>query len=107
MKHTFLILVAMIITSAGCGRPIPRDELGNPIFKSRPLTSFNLTNCTVDVHYYTVANNITNRGSAFFVADDPTPQQVIQFATETPAFFFVVHRSRVVSVTFPHLLDQI
>jgi len=38
MIHTFIILVGMAILSGSCGRPIPRDELGNPIFNSRLAT---------------------------------------------------------------------
>ena len=78
----------------GCGRPAPRDANGNPIFNSRPLLSVDLTNCTVDVNYYTISNNIENSRSAFFVAESPTPEQVVRFATETPAFFFIIHSNR-------------
>lgn len=51
----------------------------------------------MDAYYYTITNNIADRGSAFFVADNPTSEQLMRFATETPAFFFIVHSNRVVS----------
>lgn len=56
-----------------------------------------LTNCSVAAYYYTIASNIENRGSAQFVSDNPTPEQVKQFAVSTPVFFFIIHTNRVVS----------
>jgi hypothetical protein len=96
MKKTLIMIIGIALFAIGCGRSIPRDKHGNPIFNSRPVFSFDLTNCSVDVHYYTITNNIADRGSVFFVADKPTAEQVMRFATETPAFFFIIHSNHVV-----------
>lgn len=95
-KSTILIVIALAL-AAGCGRKVPRDERGNPIFNSRPMGEFTLTNCSVAAYYYTISNNIANRGSAKFVADNPTPKQVKRFAVSTPVYFFIIHTNQVVS----------
>jgi hypothetical protein len=104
MKKNWFIVVAVVLLTCGCGRRIPRDEHGNPIFKSQAIGEFDLTNCSVAAYYYTMTNNIADRGSAFFVADQPTADQAMHFATHTPAFFFIIHTNRVVSalVTLEH-----
>ena len=86
-----------VLLACGCGRQVPRDENGNPIFNSQPMGEFTLTNCSVAAYYYTIASNIENRGSAHFVADNPTPEQVKRFAVSTPVYFFIIHTNRVVS----------
>lgn len=82
---------------SGCGKPVPRDKNGNPIFNSIHLETFPLSNCTVDAYYYTITNNIENPGSSMFVSKSPTAAQVESFAVIRPSYFFLVHSNRNVS----------
>lgn len=110
MKNNCLIILAVILFACGCGRKAPRDELGNPVFNSRQLRSLAFSDWVVDTLYYTMTNNIADRGSAFFVADSPTADQAFRFATRTPAYCFIIHTNRdpnaVAKVSAMVVLDQ-
>lgn len=100
-----LALLGMAFVLAGCGKPVPRDELGNPIFNSVHIATVPLSICTVDAYYYTMANNIENPGSSRFVSKAPTAAQAEAFAVTEPSYFFIVHSNRVVSCNV--MLDEI
>ena len=97
MKKTCFVVLIVITLVCGCGRTIPRDKQGNPIFNSRAMGEFTLTNCSIAAYYYTITSNVENRGSGYFVADNPTPKQVKRFAVSTPVFFFIIHTNRFVN----------
>jgi len=106
MKKTpYLVLFCIAIVVSGCGKPVPRDERGNAIFNSVPITSIFLSNCTVDAYYYPMANNIENIGSSRFVSKTPTAAQAKAFAISEPSYFFIVHSNR--NVRCLVLLDEI
>jgi hypothetical protein len=105
MKRTYVLLMCGVLMLSGCGRPVPRDENGNPIFNSVQIATVPLANCTVDAYYYTVTNNIENPGSSRFVNETPTAAQVESFAVTEPSYFFLVHSNR--NVRCIVMLDEV
>lgn len=106
MKKTiFLALICIVVMSSGCGRPVPRDKFGNPIFNSVYLETFSFSNCAVEAYYYTVANNIENPGSSRFVSKSPTAAQAELFAVTHPSYFFIISSDRVKRCSV--MLDEI
>ncbi len=93
-KMLNLAALCGILVICGCGKPVPRDENGNPIFNSVHLKSVPLPYCTVDAYYYTMTNNIENPGSSAFVSEAPTAEQAESFAVSRPSYFFIVHSNR-------------
>lgn len=104
-KKPHLVLLCIAIVASGCGKPVPRDERGNPIFNSVHITTVPFSNCTVDAYYYTIANNIENPGSSRFVSKTPTAAHVEAFAVTEPSYFFIVHSNR--NVRCMVMLDEI
>jgi hypothetical protein len=106
-KPLLIIAIAIIFVSSNAGSipvdskgnyiTVPVDRNGYPVFNSTSLGSFSLENCTVDVFYYPMKGNISDRGSAGFVAEEPTRDQAMRFATTTPAFYFAIHINHNVS----------
>lgn len=100
-----LAILCGLLVVCGCGKPVPRDENGNPIFNSVHLTSVPLPHCTVDAYYYTMTNNIENPGSSAFVSEAPTAEQAESFAVTRPSYFFIVHSNRNASCMV--MLDEV
>jgi hypothetical protein len=100
-----IALMCIALFAFGCGRPVPRDEHGNPIFNSAHITTIPLTNCTVDAYYYPMTSNIENPGSSRFVSHNPTAAQAEKFAVTEPSYFFIVHSNR--NATCSVMLDEV
>lgn len=98
-------LLCIAIVSSGCGKPVPRDEHGNPIFNSVHITSVSLPHCAVEAYYYSMTNNIENPGSSRFVSRNPTAVQAEDFAVTQPSYFFIVHSNRNASCMV--MLDEV
>lgn len=70
------------------------DENGNPIFNSIPIEEKNYDGYGISANYYTIANNIANPNSSVFVSRQPSGEQVFEFATNLPSYFWIIHKNR-------------
>jgi hypothetical protein len=70
------------------------DTNGNPVFNS--VTTGNETlksGIEVSANYYTLKNNIENKGSSAFVNENPSKEQVINAAQKYPSDFFILTKN--------------
>jgi hypothetical protein len=70
------------------------DRHGNPVFNSVLVSEESIGEVQLLANYYTLRNNIENRGSSVFVAHTPNLNQVREAAVKLPADFFVLTRAR-------------
>ena len=68
------------------------DKNGQLISEEK-LDNFELTSS-----YYTIHNNISNKGSSVYVNDNPTLAEYLNFARELPSYGFIVHQGQDVKV---------
>ena len=95
MKKIVLFLLIVIKLSNAFGQT---DKHGNPIFNSEPISEENFDIFELTSSYYTINNNISNKGSSVYVSDKPTSAEYLKFARELPSNFFIVHRGESVMV---------
>jgi len=68
------------------------DKNGNPVFNSVSTDEETLGDVHLFSNYYTLKNNIENKSSSVFIAENPTLDQVEQAATGLPSDFFVIRK---------------
>lgn len=85
---TFLLQLNCISQVAGI------DENGNPIFNSIPIGENDYDGYGIAANYYTISDNIANPNSSVFVSKHPTGDQIFQFATNQPSYFWILHKDR-------------
>lgn len=73
------------------------DENGNPIFNSINLEEKEYDEYGISANYYTILNNIENPNSSVFVSEDPTNEEVMNFAINLPSYFWIIHINNKVS----------
>lgn len=66
------------------------DGNGNPVFNSIEAGEDSLDGYRLLANYYTLHDNIDNKGSSVYIADKPTPDQIAKAATNLPADFFLL-----------------
>lgn len=66
------------------------DRNGNPVFNSVSLQEQSFSDYTLSTNYYPLKNNIDNRGSSVFVAENPSLEQIITSAIELSSNFYLV-----------------
>ena len=69
------------------------DGNGNPVFNSVEAGEDSLDGYRLLANYYTLQNNIDNKGSSVYIADKPTPDQIATAATNLPADFFILTKN--------------
>jgi hypothetical protein len=91
MKRITLIFLSVIILTNSYGQT---DKNGNPVFNNEIITDEKLDGFELTSSYYTIDNNISNRGSSVYVSDKPTLTEYIKFARELPSNFFIIHQGQ-------------
>jgi acyl-CoA-binding protein len=66
------------------------DQNGNPIFNSVTLNEEVIKDFKLIANYYTLKNNIDNKGSSVFISENPSLDQIANAAMVLPSDFFVV-----------------
>jgi hypothetical protein len=66
------------------------DHNGNPVFNSIPMGEDSLNGLRLLANYYTLQNNIDNKGSSVYISDRPTTDEIARAATNLPADFYVL-----------------
>jgi hypothetical protein len=85
-----LTILTTLITLAGFSQT---DGNGNPVFNSIEMGEDSLNGCQLLANYYTLKNNIDNKGSSVYIADKPTLDQIATAATNLPADFFILSKN--------------
>lgn len=86
MKNlTFLFLLAFTISFG------QTDSHGNPIFNNELINEEKYEKFELTSSYYTIDNNISNKGSSVYVSDNPTPTEYLKFSRDLPSYFFIIH----------------
>jgi len=89
MKTITLILLLTITLTNAFGQT---DNHGNPVFNSEIISEEKLDGFELTSSYYTIANNISNKGSSVYVSDNPILTDYLKFARELPSNFFIIHQ---------------
>jgi hypothetical protein len=101
MQKTIWFLACFIFIAncflIGCASTNKLDKYGNPIVNSINVLDTTIGEWGVSVGYYPVASNINNKGSYYFVSESPTADQIFDYILNKPAYFFIIHKNRVIS----------
>lgn len=73
------------------------DKNGNPVFNSIIINEQGFEEFNLISNYYTIENNIENKNSSVYVAENPTRNEVEKFATELPSDFFLITKDQQMS----------
>lgn len=95
MKKIALILLTIIPLANAFGQT---DRHGNPVFNNVLISEEKLDGFELTSSYYTIDNNVSNKGSSVYVSDKPTLTDYLKFARELPSYFFIVHQGQSVMV---------
>lgn len=93
MKRIALILLTVITVTNAFGQI---DKHGNPIFNNELISEEKLEGFELTSSYYTMDNNISNKGSSVYVNENPTLIDYLKFARELPSNFFIIHQGQTV-----------
>ncbi len=86
-----LATVLMLIATYGSSQT---DHNGNPVFNSISTAEEVVKDFRLISNYYTLKNNIENRGSSVYISDKPTLQEMSNAATMLPSDFFVIMKGQ-------------
>lgn len=89
-KITIFILTTLVIGQLFC----QTDKNGNPVFNSVTTGVKSFDKFILTSNYYTLKNNIDNRESSVFIADNPTLNQIEDASQKLASDFFIVSKSR-------------
>lgn len=95
MKKIALFLLTVCILTIAFGQT---DKHGKPVFNSELISEEKLDGFELTSSYYTIGNNIANKGSSVYVSDKPTLTDYLKFARELPSNFFIIHHGQRVMV---------
>lgn len=95
MKKITLIILTVIALTNAFGQT---DKHGNPVFNNELISEEKLDGFELTSSYYTIGNNISNKGSSVYVSDNPTLNDYLKFARDLPSNFFIVHQGQSVMV---------
>jgi hypothetical protein len=95
MKKIALIILTVFTLTNAFGQT---DKHGNPVFNNELISEEKLDAFELTSSYYTIDNNISNKGSSVYVSDKPTLTEYLKFARELPSNFFIVHQGQSVMV---------
>jgi len=84
-KIFFLALILASVVTFG-----QTDTNGNPVFNSVITNEEVIDGLTVISNYYTLKNNLENKGSTVYISDRPTLAEVSASAINLPSEFFLV-----------------
>lgn len=90
MKTTLLFIITLLCASVTA----QTDKHGNPVFNSVITAEETKGDLTLVSNYYTLRNNIENKGSSVYVDEHPTPDDVISSAKQLPSEFYLVAKNQ-------------
>lgn len=93
MKSLFLI-TCLFISVHGFTQTSKSDKNGNPVFNSVTLLEETVKDFKLSTNYYTLKNNLENKGSSVYVSDAPTLEQIANAAVNLPSDFFIISRGQ-------------
>jgi hypothetical protein len=85
---TLLLFITTLVFSQ-------RDHNGNPIFNSISTNTETINDFQFISNYYTLRNNIENKGSSVYVSDKPTLDEIENAAINLPSDFFVIMNNQI------------
>jgi hypothetical protein len=89
MKRILLIItIVLFLTSPKLFSQT--DKNGNPIFNSLNIEKIKFENIEIVSNYYTIKDNIDNQSSSVFINEKPTSEDLINFSTKLPSYFFII-----------------
>jgi hypothetical protein len=91
MKRFFTLALAFALAHFCIAQT---DRNGNPVFNSVTTAAESIGDIELLANYYTLKNNIENRGSSVFIAQTPTVRQVREAAVKLPSDFFILTKGR-------------
>ncbi len=95
MKLT-LSIVLLLIAGTSFSQT---DHNGNPVFNSVETSSETVKDFELSSNYYTLKNNIENKGSSVYISDRPTLDDVELAAINLPSdFFLIMKKGQVVNL---------
>jgi hypothetical protein len=72
------------------------DRNGNPVFNSVSINEETIKNFQLISSYYTLQNNIANKGSSVYISDKPTLDEIENAATNLPSDLFVLMKNQAI-----------
>lgn len=72
------------------------DRNGNPVFNSVSTNEETIKNFQLLSNYYTLQNNIENKGSSVYISDKPTLDEIENAAVNLPSDFFVLMKNQAI-----------
>lgn len=93
-KNLWALLVMLVLIIACSTTKKGIDKNGNPIFNSITIDEKEYDGYGISANYYTLINNIENPNSSVFVSEKPNSEQIFDFATNKPSYFWILHQNR-------------
>ena len=91
MKHLPTLLTLALGLLCATTSVAQTDHNGNPVFNTIPMGEDTLGGgFRLLANYYTMKDNIDNKGSSVYIADQPTTDQIATAATRLPADNFIL-----------------
>lgn len=90
MKKIITLLLVLVSTQFFS----QTDRNGNPVFNSISTNEETINDFKLISNYYTLKNNIENKGSSVYVSDNPTLDQIESRATILPSDFFLIIKNQ-------------
>ncbi len=91
MKTITLLLLTVFTLTNVSGQT---DRHGNPVFNSQLISEEKFDGFELTSSYYTIDNNISDKGSSVYVSDHPTLSDYLTFARDLPSNYFIIHKGQ-------------
>ena len=99
MQQTINIIALIVLTLVTLTNTLGQtDKHGNPVFNSELISEEKLDGFELTSSYYTIDNNISNKGSSVYISDNPTLDDYLKFARDLPSNFFIIHQEQSVLI---------
>ncbi len=99
MQQTINIIALIALTLVTLTNALGQtDKHGNPVFNSELISEEKLDGFELTSSYYTIDNNIANKGSSVYISDNPTLDDYLKFARDLPSNFFIIHQEQSVLI---------
>jgi len=90
MKNTLIVFLLLIATQSFS----QTDHNGNPVFNSVSTGEDTTNGFRLISNYYTLKNNIENKGSSVYISDNPKLNEILNAAVNLPSDFFLITKGQ-------------
>jgi hypothetical protein len=90
MKKILTVFLLLIATQSFS----QTDHNGNPVFNSVSTGEDTIKDFQFISNYYTLRNNIDNKGSSVYISDNPTLDEISNAAINLPSDFFLITKGQ-------------